>query len=67
MLAAMSLNLWILAVIVRQTVPHFDSSQRSVQVTSLAVGQFIVELAETPGTVVDHPESGHLLPLHSRE
>jgi len=67
MLAAMSLNLWILVVIVRQKIPHFDPPQRSVQVTSLAVGQFIIELTENPGTVIDHPESGHLLPRRSRE
>jgi len=51
MLAAMSLNLWILIVIV----------------TSLALGQFIIEYTETPGTTVDHPESVHLLPRHSQD
>jgi len=54
MLAAMSLNLWILIVIT----------------TSLAIGQFVIELTGTPGTMVNdlgRSESGHLLPRHSQD
>lgn len=58
MLAAMSLNLWILIMIV----------------TSLAVGQFIIEVTETTGSTANvndvslsDAESGYLLPRHSRE
>ncbi|KAF9650303.1 hypothetical protein BDM02DRAFT_3093343 [Thelephora ganbajun] len=40
MLAAMSLNVWILIVIV----------------TSLAAGQFVIELNENPGTMMNHPD-----------
>lgn len=58
MLAAMSLNLWILIMIV----------------TSLAVGQFIIEVTETTGSTANvndvslsDAESGYLLPRHSRD